>query len=501
MARAFGVPNPPADAASVGSGGWVLRAAGAMPWALLAIVFGLILGSGAWLLAGIVIGALLAGLLLASGPWWVAMGWMVLSPTVAVFLNDMLQGIPFFRTERVVFLLLLGYFAAAVVFRKQRLPALGPAERCMAAFLLLGLAHVLFSLTRKPVGVWSKEDAALLFDGYLMPMGAFYIARRLDWTEARALRFLWMMGAAALFLALTAPLETMLGIKWFIPNYLDVIHVLLRATGTFGNAAAYGAVMGSMLLLVGLLYTQTPADGRRVALMALLLAVLGAIVLSKTRAAWVGVAVGLAVVFVRDPRSRPMLSVLALGIGLGAVIAVPLLLATRGFEERVLETAPIYNRIAGSGTAINMMLQNPLTGVGLTRAGFGQNRGQYAIEVGEVSAAWIRELAVPHNEFLNVGAMTGLIGFVLYLRVFAAVFRGLRRVGQDAAQRPFTRAFAAYATALWVGWCINACFADFANLGYVNILLYFTAGVVAALAAAPGERSSADQRSGSPAPM
>ncbi len=32
-------------------------------------------------------------LLLASGPWWLAMGWMVLSPTIAVFLNNLLQGI------------------------------------------------------------------------------------------------------------------------------------------------------------------------------------------------------------------------------------------------------------------------------------------------------------------------------------------------------------------------------------------------------------------------
>ncbi|MBQ1766123.1 MAG: hypothetical protein IIZ92_24950, partial [Aquincola sp.] len=110
---------------------------GFLPWALLSLAFGLVLGSGAWLLAGIVLGALLAGLLLASGPWWLAMGWMVLSPTIAVFLNNLLQGIPFFRTERVVFLLLLGGFAAQVIFRKQRLAPLGPAERCMAAFLAL----------------------------------------------------------------------------------------------------------------------------------------------------------------------------------------------------------------------------------------------------------------------------------------------------------------------------------------------------------------------------
>jgi O-antigen ligase len=458
--------------------GWLMNS----PWALLAALFGLTVGSGAWLFAGVIVGALLALLLLISGVWWVAMAWIVLSPTFGVFFNDLLQGIPFFRADRILMLVLLGSLAFQVVFQKRRLPAWSPVEWRMAAFLLLGTVHTLVGLRDRTLSDWSKQDAALLFDGYLMPMAGFFIARRLGWDEARAVRFLWLLAAAALFLAITAPLETLLGINWFIPTYIDVIQVLRRATGTFGNAAAYGAVMGSMLLLVALLYTQVRGPEQRILLLSLLLAALGAIVLSKTRASWLGVAAGLAFVFVRDPKSRPLLTLFGIGAAIAATVALPLLLAMQGFEERVLDTAPIYNRIAGWGAAINMMLQNPLTGVGWSRYSFGMHRGEYAIDVGDVTGAWIRELTVPHNEFFNVGAMTGLVGFVLYLRVFTGMFGALRAAWSDAAQAPFTRAMAGYVGAIWLAWCINACFADFGNFDYANIIIYFTAGIVAALA-------------------
>jgi O-antigen ligase len=92
---------------------------------------------------------------------------------------------------------------------------------------------------------------------------------------------------------------------------------------------------------------------------------------------------------------------------------------------------------------------------------------------------------VPHNEFLNVGAMMGLLGFVLYLRVFSAMFGALRAIWQRPDVPRFTQATAVYACAIWIGWCVNACFADFANLGYVNVLLYFAAGMAVALAEGP----------------
>lgn len=456
----------------------------ALPFFGLAVVVGLMLGTEAWIAAAAALGCVIGVLGLLTGRWWVAMVWLAVSPTVAVFFNNLLQGIPFFRTERVLLLVLVGYFVADVTFRKRSFEALDRVERCMLAFLAVCLGHALWTLNDKSLVLWSKEDAALLYDGYLMPMLAYFIARRLHWHGDRARHFLWLMGGTALFLAATAPLETLFGVNWFIPKYLDVIHILKRATGTFGNAASYGAVMGSLFLLTGLLYVHARTPAQRVALGMLLAVILGAVLLSKTRAAWVGLMVALVVVYGKEPASRSLLRLLGLLGAMAGVIVLPPLLASQGFQDRALDAAPVYNRIASTAAALNMMVQNPLTGVGFSRAAFGLNRGAYAVDVGDVSGAWIRELAVPHNEFLNVGAMTGLVGFVLYLRVFVAMFSALARNGREG-DSPFVRSWSRWVFALWVCWCVNASFADFANLGYINILLYFSAGVAAALARPP----------------
>jgi O-antigen ligase len=158
------------------------------------------------------------------------------------------------------------------------------------------------------------------------------------------------------------------------------------------------------------------------------------------------------------------------------------LLALHGFQERVTDASPAYNRIAAWGSALMMIVANPLTGMGLTRYAFGMHRGDYAFEVGDISGAWIRQLAVPHNEFLNVGVMTGLVGLVLYLRIFSAVMRSLRSEAANPAADLRSRTTSCYVGAIWVGWCVNAFFADFVNMGYVNVLLYFSAGFAEALA-------------------
>ena len=470
--------------ANAGPGAAFLRPMLALPLLGLALLVGLMLGTEEWIAAAAALGVLGGVCGLMTGRWWVAMVWLAISPTVAVFFNNLLQGIPFFRTERVLLLVLVGYFVTDATFGKRPVDRLDHAERCMLAFLFVCLAHVLWTLSVKPLEAWVKEDGALFYDGYLMPMLAYFIARRLDWNGDAPRRFLWIMGGAALFLAATAPLETLFGVAWFIPKYLDVIHILKRATGTFGNAASYGAVMGSLFLLAGLLYVHARTSVQRAALGTLLIVILGAVLLSKTRAAWVGLLVALVVVYAKEPASRGLLGLLGAVGAMAGVVVLPLLLASQGFQDRALDAAPVYNRIASTAAAVSMMVQNPLTGVGFSRAAFGQNRGAYAVDVGDVSGAWIRELAVPHNEFLNVGAMTGLVGFMLYLRVFIAVFSALARNGRDGSS-DFVRSWSRWVFALWVCWCVNACFADFGNLGYINILLYFSAGIAAALAQPP----------------
>ncbi|MBS0346731.1 MAG: hypothetical protein JSR69_09740 [Proteobacteria bacterium] len=465
---------------------------GTVSWALLGGVLGGLVGAGMWLEAVIALAAVGFVLLLMAGPWMMALAWLIGVPVVGSFANNVLQVLPFVRLERLGGGLLFAMMVWQVAFRRQARVPFSAMEKRLVAFLSVAGLSVLMVLRGKATGEWLHDDFSFYFDGYLLPMSAYLLARRLEWSESRLRLLMNLLALAAFYLATTAFLETLLAIDWFIPKNTAVIHTIERATGTFGNAAEYGVVISSLFVLCILLLTRALNPGQRLLFGGLLIWILAAAVLSKTRAAWVGLLLSVGLLYVLDRQSRPLLTLMGFTGALGVVVAVPFLLSMHGFEARLTDTGPIYNRIAGWATAVNMMLQNPLLGLHMSRYAFGINRGEYATSFGDVSGAWIRELAVPHNEFFNVGAMTGVLGFVLYLRVFSGVFGELRGIWRAPTCSDTARVFAVHVTAVWLGWLVNANFSDFANFHYINILVFFLAGTAAAVAAqlrppAPGE--------------
>lgn len=461
---------------------------------LLGVLFGIFAGSGAWLAAGALIAGLALVRLLLAGPQWNAVVWIVASPTVGVFADNLLQTLPFYRNKRFFFFVLIGMWAWQSVLAKRRLAPADAVERRMLWFLAVAGVSVFWVARGKVLVEWVHDDLSLLLDGYLMPMGAYAIARRIDWSGPWAERLLTLLGLAGLFLAVTAPLEALLGISAFIPTYGTTIQTLTRATGTFGNAAEFGLVISSLFIVAAYLFLHRPAGLQKSAWAGVMLLLLLALVLSKTRGPWLGFAASMLLLYAMVPRFRPSLNLLAMLAALAGSVGLPILLATQGFENRLTDIGPVYNRLAGWTTALNMVWENPLTGLGLSRVTFGLNRGEYAVGVGDVSAAWIRELAVPHNEFLNVAAMTGLPGGVLYIAVVAGVIDRMRAIWRNPQVPGHARDFAICTAAIWVGWVVNASFVDVANFHYANIIVYFLAGLAAAMAAPPASPLPGGQR-------
>ena len=464
----------------------------------LCLLFGLMLAGGNWVGAGVIISALALVRLMMGGAWWVAVAWLIAVPTIGVFFDNFLEGLPFVRGKRVLFVVLLFMVTWQAVMDRRRSLAWIPLERRMLLFLAVAGVSVLVSGAEKEFSGFLRDDLSLLLDGYLMPMSAFFIARRLRWDASSFRRFATLLIGVGVFLAITAPLETLLGVDWFIPTTINAIHTLARATGTFGNAAEFGLVVSSFFLLASWFSLHTRDSFARAWVTLAMLLLLAAVVLCKTRAPWLGLLVSMAALYVLDARSRPVLNLVGF-LGLfGVLAAVPYLLALEGFVQRVTDLDPIYNRIASWATALNIMLQNPITGIGMSRHAFGSVAGNYAVSVGEVSSSWIVRLAVPHNEFFNVGSMTGLFGGALYLLVVFGVVAALVRVRRRQDLPEEVRSFAVVVAAIWVGWVVNAFFSDFGSMGYVNILVYFMAGMALAIA---GQPPAAARQPASPLPQ
>ncbi|MBI1398045.1 MAG: hypothetical protein GC151_18885 [Betaproteobacteria bacterium] len=449
-------------------------------WAGIAAAFGLFVGTGNWIGVGALVAAVLFLALLLTGVWGVTVVWMLGFPTVFVFANDLASGLPFVRVERVLFLAILGMMAWQRIMSGPSNVRMIPLERRIVYFLVLCVISMLIGGRGKALSALAHDDFSFLFDGYFMAMTAFFIARRVPWTDDRLSFFVRMLTLVGIFLGLVAILQIFLGVTAFTPKYLVVIHTGDRATGTFGNAPEFGMVAASLLLLAAYQSGRERDALLRAGYVVAILLMAAAVVLSKTRGVWVGLVASMAVLYVLDRRSRPLLGALTVVGGLAITAVLPYLLTQQGLLARIYDVDPIYNRLAGWATAVNIMVHNPLLGIGLSRYGFGQQKNEYLVGLGQVSGQWAETLNVPHNEFLLVGAMTGVIGFVLYLAVYGAIARAVRSVWRDPRVPEDVQRLAKYIGVIVVGCVANAIIVDFVNFRYIYVLMFFLLGMLVA---------------------
>lgn len=224
--------------------------------------------------------------------------------------------------------------------------------------------------------------------------------------------------------------------------------------GTLGTAALGGALV---ICLYALLLTQTLA--------AVAAVTLGSLVL------WT----------VRMPRRRALLA-----LGGGAVVAVLLVAAVSPLRERVLEktrqatggdwNGVLTGRLDGWRTALWMLAEHPLTGVG-----HGAYRTEYVpakLALLDKGVAFYPPLsnvgfANAHNEFLEAGADWGVPGLVALGWGFWVLFRALRQSERLAGNRalawagvaslavlcladfPFRVALVAFPALLFLSWILQ----------------------------------------------
>ena len=366
-----------------------------------------------------------------------------------------------------------------VAWSKLTAIPLSRAERWIGAFLGVAALAMGPAVLNRPLPVVINQDASLYVQTYLMPFATFMLARRLPWTE-RDLEILarWLLVAGAMLFA-TAILQVFFGVMAFVPTYLEVIHSEERATGVFNNGTEFGMVMNAFMLIALLCAVRARDAMLRAFLLLLAAAMLAGVLLSETRATWVGLAASLVFLFFADRRLRPYMVVSGALMVLVAIVALPLFLESELFYRRIGSTEPILNRLAGWATAFNMVLHNPLFGVGFERGAFGANIHEYLVGLGSVSAHWATTLAVPHNEHLNVAVLTGLVGFVLYVGVLVSMFAMLRRTYRDRPPEGLWHDATIYAAAMLTSYLVNGLFVDFGSNIYIGVLLFAWMGLLA----------------------
>lgn len=228
------------------------------------------------------------------------------------------------------------------------------------------------------------------------------------------------------------------GLNWGMTSFL-LREGMLRARASTGHSLALGftliAMTGLALAVVG--HSKVRLLGRLAVLV-----ILGGLVASLARGAWVGTAVVILLAIAMSPRA----GALVIGaIAAGAVVA--LLVMTVPAAREAVDFLPFIGTVDAGGVtyrqnlfdvAFALFLQSPWLGV--------PNYLAY-MEVMRQGEGIIDLV----NVYVAVGLASGLVGLVLYAGGFLLVMAGLLKVWRDANQPEGLRRWAALIVATLAG--------------------------------------------------
>jgi hypothetical protein len=263
----------------------------------------------------------------------------------------------------------------------------------------------------------------------------------------------------------------------YVPGANDTYTDQLRAIGTSVDPNVFG---GTIMLALALIVVQWAAPRPvlpRLALVVLGLPTAAGVLLSLSRASWLGLVAGLLLVGVLRYRR-----ILVLGVVGGlALLATPIGQQSIARVVNGLSTADRATafRVGEYANALTLLQRYPVLGIG-----FGLSPD-------------IDVTAGVSSVYLLVGEQTGLLGLGIYLLALAATWwigvRGIRRMSDERLQG-IRAAFVAALTGALAAGLLDHYFANQAFPHAVALFWLYAAGLVSAATTALPARASERQR-------
>ncbi len=400
--------------------------------------------------------------------------WIMGIPTIFIVPNNILKNVPILTVDRVLFMAFVLILLIDIAFRKKAFKFTSE-EKTILVFLVSMFLSFLLTVGDKTFSIM-RLDIAMYIQGYAMPLLTYFIARRIDWTQKDIFPMLWLFSFIGFLLGMIGLLQHFFNVSVFTPKYFEVIHTD-RATGTFANATEYGVVLVTFFLLTLFLFTRSARNDKKLILIIFGLFQIAGILVSKTRAPWLAAVVVSGYVFLIDKRTRIPFS-LMLGVSfLSLPVVLPMLMKSGFIGERVMEMSPIYNRLALYATAVNMTVHNPILGVGFGRYAFIDAKREYLTSFGNISAFWAKDVGVPHNEFLHIAVLGGLVSLFIFILILYRLFKNANAVGLCSKDSDI-RMLARYITGILICMVLIAFFVELAFFNYFVILVFFLTGFI-----------------------
>jgi hypothetical protein len=324
--------------------------------------------------------------------------------------------------------LYLSWFYRIFVARTQPFPRLHPLDFLIAIFIFVHLVATIGSV-QPSFGMESTEyllKHALLY---------FYISRNLrpshlPWIAVAICSAIFIEAFFGVYQHHTGKLlgfaldkgagGSTLNFQYSVPGLTQT-----RATGTSYDSHALGNFAG-MLLPFPLVLSLTPWMKPSLRIVLGVTTALGLLVvlLSFSRSAWLGTAIGLSigiVLFLALWHEGTIIPVLA-AVLLVFLISAPWTAKVIGDQFKHARYSTLSTRFEQYEVALTIWKHHPLLGVG---------PGNYIHSLRKYDYFWLQELPV-HDVMLWIAAETGIIGLLVYLSI---VFSAMKRLFRVAARR------------------------------------------------------------------
>jgi O-antigen ligase len=245
------------------------------------------------------------------------------------------------------------------------------------------------------------------------------------------------------------------------------------------------------------LFLQARTRWLRFIVVGIALGLTQSIIGSKARSVWLALPVAMLGPTLRYPRLRPLVAGIIALLGVEVLLAPQLGLDFLGLQARLRQISQVYDRVALTATASNMIEHRPLFGFGFGMYTFQVAKAAYYTSWAGVPAKWAVFPNSPHNDLLNVLVMMGMSGLLAYVALLTASWQVLwGRHAPRASRTPIAAALAAAVQAIFVVVLINGLFHSVMHMAYVQTLFFFLLGIVAGGQASAAAAAPAAKRAG-----
>ena len=332
-----------------------------------------------------------------------------------VYLNiELGRGIPNLTLNRIMTGLLVVLILAQFAVRRRKLERFSLVDISLLAFC----AASAISVPDAVVGL--KSAAQSFFDLLVMPIAIYFLARNLITSRQDFRAVIYTLTVVGLYLAFLATREQLTGEVWFYPEDRSLYYTrsFRRVVGLLGNPAYIAVSIGMGVPWAWYLFLT--ARRRRLFYLFVVGSMMAGIYFCMNRSGWVGLLVALIVMalFVKRFRRIFVLMVIVGAIVLGVYWV--LISGSAAVRERLTAQGPIEYRRQAWEVAWRMIKGNLIFGIGYENYSHYYRRYSYW-------DIYLRAVPSPHNTYLWVIVMGGLVAFVPFILFLGAM--GLSALG------------------------------------------------------------------------